>query len=149
MAIRGSWDPMREMFQVQKRLNELFETALARTDFETQDGLGAWTPVADVYESASALHLDLELPGLRQEQIDVRIDGDELVIEGERSMDREQEEEQFHRVERSYGKFSRRFRLPSTVDREAVDAVYRNGLLRVSVPRKALERPGAVKISVR
>jgi HSP20 family protein len=148
MTIRGTWDPMREMFRVQKQLNALFESALARTDFETQDGLGAWTPVGDVYADGSALHVDLELPGLRQEQISVRIDGDELVVEGERSMDREQGGE-FHRVERSYGKFSRRFRLPSDADRESVGAVYRNGLLSVTVQRRAERPSGAVRIEVR
>jgi HSP20 family protein len=149
MAVRGQWDPMKEMLQVQKRLNDLFETALARTDFGTEEGVGAWTPLADVYESREALHLDLELPGLEQEQIAVRLDGDELVVEGQREMDREQEGEQFHRVERSYGKFSRRFRLPSTVDRNAVDAVYRCGLLRVKVPRKRKGQAETVRVSVR
>jgi HSP20 family protein len=149
MAIRSEWDPMREMLQVQKRLNDLFETALARTDFETKEGFGSWTPVADVYETPVALHLDLEIPGLEQEEIDVRLDGDELVVEGERRMDREQEGEQFHRVERSYGKFSRRFRLPSTVDRATVDAVYRHGLLRVTLPRKERQHPETVRVSVR
>jgi len=149
MAMQGGWDPMREMFRVQKQLNELFETAMARTDFDTQDGFGAWAPVADVYASGTALHLDLELPGLRQEQIAVRIDGDELVIDGERSMDREQEGEQFHRVERSYGKFSRRFRLPSDADRETVSAVYRNGLLSVTIQRSSERASDAVRIDVR
>ena len=77
----------------------------------THEGIGSWLPEADVYETSSALVLNLELPGLRQEAIDVRVDRDELVVEGERHMERDQGAEQFHRVERSYGKFSRRFRL--------------------------------------
>ena len=149
MAMRGEWDPMKEMLQVQKRLNDLFETALARTEFETKEGFGSWTPMADVYETPEALHLDLELPGLEQDQIELRLDGDDLIVAGERKMDREQEGEQFHRVERSYGKFSRRFHLPSTVDREAVDAIYRYGLLRVTLRRKQKEQPETVRVSIR
>ena len=87
---------------------------MARTNFETSEGLGNWAPTCDVYETADrAVVLCLELPGLEQDQIDLRIDGDDLIVEGERKLDREQAGEQHHRVERAYGSFSRRFNLPS------------------------------------
>ncbi len=149
MASRTGWDPLKEMLQVQQRLNQLFESAMVGTDFDAPEGFGIWNPVADVYETSRMLCLDLELPGLKQEQIELRLDGDELVVEGTREMDREQEGEQFHRVERSYGKFSRRFRLPSTVDREAIDATYRHGLLRVTLPRCEEHHQDPVRVSIR
>jgi HSP20 family protein len=133
---------------VQKRMNQLFESALARTEFETQEGLDSWSPVCDAYQTRDALVLCLELPGLEQEQIELRLDGDELVVEGERQMSRHEASEQFHRVERAYGRFARRFRLPSGVDRDAVQASYRDGVLRVTLPRHDGEPPGSVRVSI-
>ena len=141
-------DPLKDLMNVQKRMNQLFESALARTEFETQEGVDSWTPISDAYQSTDALVLCLELPGLQQDQIDLRLDGDELVVEGERLMDRDRSEH-FHRVERSYGKFCRRFHLPSTVDREAVQATYRHGLLRITLPRKDNVGPKTVRVAIR
>ncbi len=148
MGATPSWDPLRELLSVQKRMNKLFETAFERTDFETHGEVDTWTPVADVYDLPDALEICLELPGLRLEQIDLRVEGDELVVAGERELGREGDGERFHRVERAYGKFSRRFHLPSTVDRAAVTATYRDGLLRVKLPHDG-ERRGAVRVDIR
>jgi len=134
---------------VQKRMNQLFESALTRSEIEAQDGLGVWAPVCDVYETAAgALVFSLELPGIAREAIDVRIDGDELVIEGRRNMDREHEGEHFHRVERSYGRFLRRFPIPSNVDRAAVDATFREGVLSVMLPTREGADTGPIRVSV-
>lgn len=141
-------DPLRELLKVQQKVNDLCENAMARMDFAIEAGFDAWAPVSDVYESADALVMCLELPGLTREQIELRIDGDELVVEGERQMDREQQGEQFHRVERSYGKFSRRFNLPSAVDRESVQASYRDGLLVIRLPRKDVGNRGPVRVPI-
>ena len=146
--MRGDWDPLKEMLNVQKRLNTLFESALARTDFEAGEGVGGWTPVSDVFETAEQLVLALELPGLEQKQIELRVEGDELVIEGERAIDREGPGERFHRVERSHGRFSRRFRIPAAFDREAVSASYRNGLLRITLPRRSEAGPESIRVSI-
>jgi HSP20 family protein len=149
MTMPSDWDPLKEMLLVQKRLNGLFESALARTEFDAREGVDSWTPVSDAHESPEALILSLELPGLEQDQIDLRIDGDELVVEGVREMAKQGEGDRYHRVECSYGKFSRRFHLPSAIDREAVEAVYRNGVLRVSLPRKGRELPKSVRVAIR
>jgi len=145
----ADWDPVRELAVIQERMNKLFETALARTNFDADGGVGAWTPVADVFESAGRLDLRVELPGLEQSDIDLRVEGDEIVVQGERKMDREQAGEQFHRVERSYGKFARRFPLPSTVDRDSVEAVYRDGVLEISLQKKAGSGPGPIRVAIR
>lgn len=146
---RGAdWNPLSELLGVQKRMNQLFESALARSDFDTQEGVGVWTPVCDAWETATELVVCLELPGLDRDQIDVRLDGDELVVEGERQMGREHDGEQFHRVERSYGRFSRRLRLPSSVDRSTVSATYRHGVLRVVLPTRGGAERGPIKVAV-
>jgi HSP20 family protein len=131
-------------------MNSLFEDALARTNFDTDGGVGAWVPVADVHEDDDRLTVSLELPGIDQPDIDIRIVDDDLVVEGERRMGRETTEgEQFHRVERSYGPFSRRFPLASTLDRESIDATFTNGVLTVIILKKSGTHPGPIRVSIR
>jgi len=142
------WDPFRELEGVHKRMNELFERALARSDFDAPGSVGSWVPEADVYETPDALVVELELPGLDHDAIELRVDDDELIVEGERKMQRGSGEERFHRVERRYGRFARRFRLPSTVDRESVEARFRNGVLTVSLGRRQQEQPKPIKVPI-
>jgi HSP20 family protein len=137
MAVGAQRDPLKELLAVQQRMNRLFESALARTDFDAQEGVDVWTPVSDVHTNPHSMLICLELPGLTQEQIDLRLSGDDLIVSGERRMAGGGPGEQYHRVERSYGKFSRRFRLPSAVDRGSIDASYRDGVLRVRLQKKA------------
>jgi HSP20 family protein len=148
MKKSGEWDALSELLNVQKRMNSLFESALARSNFETHDGFDSWTPVCDAFATPEGLVLYLELPGLEQDQIDLRVDGDELVVEGERRLEREQVGERYHRVERSFGRFSRRFNLPSTVNRDGVQASYREGVLRVELPNRGERRPESIKVSI-
>jgi len=146
---KSDWKPLSELRTVQKRLNQLFETAMAHSNYDSPEGFDSWTPVCDAYETDLAVVICLELPGLEQKTIDLRLDGDELVVEGERSMDGGQAGERYHRVERSFGRFQRRFHLPSDVNREEVTASYHNGLLRVEMPRQGKRAPGAIKVDIR
>lgn len=146
---QGEWDPLKELVGIQERMNKLFESALARTNFDTEGGVGAWTPVADVYETKEGFVFSLEIPGLRQDDIDLRLEGDELLVSGERRMERGSPGEQFHRVERSYGKFARRFRVPSHVDRGSVRAVYDNGVLTVTLTKRGEAERKPIRIDVR
>jgi HSP20 family protein len=148
MSAQREWDPLRELQTVQGRMNKLFESALARTDFEAHDEVDSWSPVADVYETPDRFVICLELPGLEQNQIDLRVDGHDLTVAGEREIHREHPGEQFHRVERSYGKFSRRFHLPSNVDRDAVQATYRDGVLRIALPRRGDQREQRIQVAI-
>jgi len=148
MKRSADWNPIAELIGVQKRMNQLFESALARSDLAAPEGLGFWSPLCDVYGTADHLVVCLEMPGLDAEQIDVRLEEDDLVVEGTREMEREREGEQYHRVERSYGKFSRRVRLPSRVDRSAIRATYKDGVLRVELPTRDGQTAGPVRVSV-
>jgi HSP20 family protein len=148
MAVREQWDPLRELMTVQKRMNRLFENAMGVSDFGSREEVDSWRPVCDVFETPEALVVCLELPGLEQEQLDLRLDGDDLVVSGEREMERERGDEQFHRVERSYGKFSRRIQLPATVDRDAVEASFRNGVLRITLPDKGGRASGSIQVEI-
>jgi len=148
MSARGEWDPFNELRSVQKRLNQLFEGALARSNFEAPEGFDSWTPVGDAWESPDALVICLELPGLARNDIELKLDGDELVVAGERTMDRGRAGERYHRVERSFGRFQRRFRFPSTVDRGAVRASFRHGVLRVELPTTGQRHPARVDVAI-
>ena len=145
---QGQWDPLKELSSVQQRMNRLLESAQGMADFGANEEPDSWTPVCDMYQTADALVVWLELPGLEQEQIDVRVEGDELVVSGEREIEREQPGERFHRVERPYGKFIRRFNLPSSVDREAIEATFRDGQLRVTLPNRGDSHPRPLRVSI-
>lgn len=149
MTRPSEWDPLQELSAVQKRMNRLFETALARTEIEADGGIGPWVPVADVRETADQFLVSVELPGLEPDRIRVRVDGEDLVIEGERPMERERPGVRFHRVERSYGRFARRFRLPGTARRDSVQAHHRDGVLRVILAKRAAEGPDSFTVAVR
>jgi len=148
MAGKGQWDPLKELGSVQKRMNRLFETAMGAADFDANEEPDTWTPVCDAYETADALVVSVELPGLDQDEIDVRVDGDDLVVSGERGIEREQPGEHFHRVERPYGKFLRRFHLPSTVSREEIRASFTDGLLRITLPNHKDKQARPIQVTI-
>jgi HSP20 family protein len=143
------WDPLKDLAGIQERMNKLFESALARTNFDAEGEVGAWTPVADVYETADRVVFCVELPGLAQQDIDIRLEDDEMVIQGERAMGRGGGGDQFHRVERSHGKFARRFRIPSHVDRNSVVAVYEHGVLTIALTKTEDAGRRPIRVAIR
>ena len=148
MAQEGRWDPLKELTAVQQRMNRLFESAMGAADFDAVEQPHTWSPVSDVHETAESLVVYMELPGLEQQRIDVRVEGDELVVSGERVAEREQPGEVFHRVERPHGKFLRRFRLPSTVDRDAIQASFQNGALSITLPNRGERTPQPIQVEI-
>jgi HSP20 family protein len=140
---------MRELIAVQERMNRLFESALTRTNFDPSGGAGSWSPVADAWETDEEYRFALEIPGLAMDRMDVRVEGDHLVVEGERPMERERPGEHYHRVEGSYGSFSRRFELPAAAQRDGARATYRDGVLTVRLPKRPVVPPGSIRLEVR
>lgn len=144
------WDPSRDMYLLQDRMNKLFEESLARgraTD-ETSSG-GAWSPPVDVYETEDRIVLKADLPGVDQRDIDLRIEDNVLVIRGERKFPKEENQEDFLRIERYYGSFQRVFRLPSTVDQGGVKASHQDGVLEVTIPKNEGVRSKSIKVEVK
>jgi HSP20 family protein len=142
-------DPLSELTTVQQRMNKLFESAMGMADFDTQEEPASWPLACDVIESSDAIEICLEIPGVSQDQIGLQIEGDELIVSGARRMEREGDDEQFHRVERPCGEFSRRFRLPSIVDRDSIDASFREGVLRVRLTNRQGAGPESIQIAIR
>ena len=148
MAIVRWTDPFREFAQLQDRLNRAFSDAYGRSD----EGLlssGSWLPPVDIYQNGEhELVLKAELPDMTREDIDITVDKGTLTIKGEKKLSSEVKEEQFHRIERRYGTFSRSFSLPSTVDPSRVSAEYKNGVLTVKLPLREEAKPRSIKVDV-
>jgi HSP20 family protein len=107
-----------------------------------------WTPAVDIWETENELVLKADLPDMKMEDIDIRLENGTLALKGERKFENEEKKKGFHRVERSYGSFARYFTLPETVEAEKVQAEYRNGVLTITLPKKEVARPRQVKVQV-
>jgi HSP20 family protein len=134
---------------LQNRLNSIFhDFALPANGASESLATGSFVPAVDIYEDAQKVVVKLEVPGVRQEDLDVRVENNTLTIKGERKFEAEEKEENFHRIERRYGSFVRSFTVPQTVDTESVTANYDAGVLSVSLAKKAEAKPKQVKIAV-
>jgi HSP20 family protein len=130
------YDPFRELRSLQDEMNRLFMTNLPRTLSEEEMASGGWTPSVDIYESENEIVLEAELPGMNREDFEVSIENNVITLKGERHFEKKEEGDNYHRVERSYGSFTRSFSLPRTVSAEETKADFKNGILRVSLPKK-------------
>jgi len=139
------WDPLQELGAMQERMNRLFDQSRGRV-YGAPLAAGAWQPAVDIYEDAEEIVVKMELPEVDQKDIDVRIEDQTLIIEGERRLEREESRYNYHRVERSYGPFHRIFSLPTSVDQEQVRASCEMGVLKVVLPKKPTA--GALRIEV-
>ena len=144
------FDPFREMAQMQDRINRIFGDAYTRR-FENDDltQRGEWLPAVDIYENANQeIVLKAELPGIAREDIDLRVENNTLTLRGERKRDAAVKQDQYHRVERSYGAFSRSFSLPNRIDTEKVRAEFKDGVLAIVLPVKAEAKPRQIEVAV-
>lgn len=140
------WDPFRNLASLQEQVNRLFEGNLSHE--RDQSALTAWSPSVDVYETENDLVIKADLPEVIEKDIDVRVENNMLTIRGERKLEQRVKEENYLRMERSYGFFTRSFSLPNTVNTEQIQAQYRDGVLTVTLPKRAESKPKQVKINV-
>jgi HSP20 family protein len=142
------FDPIRDMATLQDRVNRIFADAYRRDNDDLMTR-GAWIPPVDIYETGNhELVLRAELPDVPREDIALRVENNTLTISGERKMDTEIKEQQYHRIERAYGTFSRAFTLPPTVDTGAIAAEYKNGVLTVRLPLREEAKPKQIQVRV-
>jgi len=147
MTVLTRFEPFRELTTLQDRMNRLFrdtygdgrDEALTTSNF---------APPVDVYEDEHNITLKIEVPGIEEKDIDVRIENNTLTVHGERKFEKEEKEENFRRVERQYGSFTRSFTLPTTVDADKVQAHYDKGILKVQLAKKAEAKPKQIKVNV-
>jgi HSP20 family protein len=152
MAIVRWNDPFGDFVQLQERINRVFSDAYGRSAGRRDEGLltsGSWVPPVDIYQNGDhELVLKAELPDMTREDIDITVDNGTLTIKGEKKLSSDVSDEQFHRIERRYGAFSRSFSLPQTVDTGKVAAEYKNGVLTIKLPRREEAKPRQIKIDV-
>ena len=140
------WDPFRDL---QERMNRMFDESYRGAGRGEDWGLGgAWAPPVDIYEKDGNIVVKAELPGVDPKDVDVRVENNTLTIRGERKIDNEVKQEHYHRVERAYGTFTRSFSLPSVLDQEKIKAEFKDGVLKVTLPKHERALPKQINIAV-
>lgn len=147
MTVLTRWDPFREFTTLQDRMNRLFRGSFGEGREESLTS-SIFAPPVDVYEDEHNVTLKIEVPGIDEKDIDVRIENNTLSVHGERKFEKDEKEENFRRVERHYGSFTRTFTLPNTVDTEHVQANYDKGILKIQLAKKAEAKPKQIKVNV-
>jgi HSP20 family protein len=148
MTVIARWDPFREFSTLQDRMNRLFRESYGPEGRDESLTTSQFAPPVDVYEDEHNVVLKVEVPGIDEKDIDVRVENNVLTVHGERKVEKEEKEENFRRIERQYGTFTRTFTLPSTVDAERIQADYDKGILKIVLPKKAEAKPKSIKVNV-
>src|SRR5258708_25226552 len=146
MRILTRWEAPRGLTTLQDQINRLFSDSLDRTGEE--GSLTAWAPAVDIYETEHELVVKADLPDIKPEELDIRVENNILAIRGERKFEKKVNENNYLRVERAYGSFSRSFSLANTVNSEAIKAEYKNGVLTLTVPKRQEAKPKQIKVNV-
>src|SRR5208283_1827929 len=140
------FEPFRSASSLPEQLNRLFNEAFERSSEE--GNLTAWAPSVDIYETEHELVVKADLPDVKPEELDIRVENNILTIRGERKFEKSVNENNYLRVERSYGSFARSFSLANTVNSEAIKADYKNGVLTLSIPKREEAKPKQIKVNV-
>jgi HSP20 family protein len=140
-------DPFRGLNSLQDQVNRLFDETFSRGR-SAESEMGSWAPAVDIYETEQELVLKADLPEVNQQEIDIRIENNMLTIRGERKFHNEVTQDNYLRIERAYGPFSRSFSLPNTINTEAIKADYHNGVLSIRMPKREESRPKQIRIGV-
>jgi HSP20 family protein len=148
MTLITRLDPFREFVTID-RMNRLFRDSYGNNEGREESlNNTSFAPPVDVYEDEHNVILKIEVPGIDEKDIDVRIENNTMTVHGERKFEQEEKEENYRRVERQYGSFTRTFTLPQTVDQENVQADYDKGVLKIKLSKKAEAKPKQIKVNV-
>ena len=141
------YDPFRDLRTLQEEVNRLFSNNLNLSFGEEGIARGAWNPNVDIYENKDHIVLEAELPGMKREDFELSVENNVITLRGERQFEKKEDSDNYHRVERSYGSFTRSFTLPQTVSAEGATAEYKNGVLRVTLPKREEAKARRIEIS--
>lgn len=141
------YDPFRDLRSLQDEVNRLFSSNLSHAFTDEGIARGAWNPNVDIYENKDQIVLEAELPGMSREDFDLSIENNIITLRGERRFEKKDEADNYHRVERSYGSFTRSFTLPQTVSADTATAEYKNGVLRVTLPKREEVKARRIEVS--
>lgn len=141
------WDPFRDLSILQERMNRVFEDAAVRGwKSDEPSATTSWSPAVDIYETDSEIMVQAELPGIDRKDIALQLENNVLTLKGDRRFEKETNQENYHRIERSYGGFSRAFTIPTIVDEDKIRADYRDGILKIALPKKEQVKTKQIKI---
>lgn len=141
------WDPFRDLGMLQDRMNRLFDDAGRTWRSDEPAATTSWSPAVDIFETEGEIVVKAELPGMDRNDITLHLENNVLSLRGERKFEKETKDENYHRIERSYGTFSRSFAIPATVDEEKIRADYKDGVLKIILPKKEQAKPKQIKIA--
>lgn len=144
----AKWNPLRELEDMQTRLNRLFTDLPIRQPEGEGLFFADWAPAVDIQETEHEYLIKAELPEMKKEDVKVDVLDGVLTIEGERTQEKEEKGKKFHKTERAYGKFVRQFALPTEVDATKVEAAYKDGVLSVHLPKTVAAKPKAIEVKV-
>ena len=143
------WDPFRNMTTLQDRINRIFdETASRSKEYDDEVSKCDWRPIVDIYDSEKAIVISAELPGVTKENITLNVKENILTLKGERKAEEEVKHENYYRKERCFGAFERAFTLPSAVDPGKITANFKDGILKIEIPKPEEKRPKQITINV-
>ena len=141
----GKWEPFRDLMAMQDRMTRLIDETLSRI-WKEDVAREVWSPPVDILERGNEVVLKVDLPEVSQEEIDIRVEENTLTIQGERRLLKETSEENYIQIERPYGTFRRTFNLPQMIEREGIKASYKDGVLRIVLPRKQEIQPKQIMV---
>ncbi len=142
------WEPLRNLVAAQSEFDRFLREAFSPVTGEGEVSTRTWAPAVDIYEDGDNLVLKAELPGINPDDVEIRVEDNTLYLKGERKFEKDVKEQNYHRVERSYGTFTRSFSLPNSVDADKVAANYKDGVLTLTMPKKEEAKPKTIKINV-
>src|SRR2546428_11462236 len=141
------WYPFRDLNVLQDRMNRLFEAAGRNYGTDEPAATTSWSPAVDIFETEGDIVVKAEMPGMDRKDITLHLENNVLTLRGDRKFEKETKDENYHRIERSYGNFSRSFSIPATVDEEKIRADYKDGVLKIVLPKKDQAKPKQIKIA--
>lgn len=140
------WDPFKDMVTLREKMNRLFEDVFTGQSEGKELAASSWAPAVDIFETENDLVMTAEVPGIDEKDIEIKIEDNTLILKGARKFEKETKEENYHRIERSYGSFYRAFTLPNSIDPERIQAEHENGVLKITMPKRTELKPRKVKI---
>ena len=141
------WDPFRDLNMLQDRMNRMFDDAGRTWRTDEPAATTTWSPAVDIFETEGEIVVKAELPGMERKDIALNLENNVLTVKGERRFTKETKDDNYHRIERSYGTFSRSFSIPATVDEEKIRADYKDGVLKIVLPKKEQAKPKQIRIA--
>ena len=142
------WSPAREIASLQQGINRLFEDVFAQPGGYDSDAMGVWRPPVDIVDTEDAIVIFAEIPGVEKNQVSIEVKDDVISIQGERVVDKSIGNGSYYRSERIFGRFGRSFALPAMVRTDKIRASFKNGVLKIIIPKPEEEKPRQVSISV-